>query len=99
MQRIPIRHINGIQKEPDFSGNFSIRDIHGLLAGKDMVQYLYRHDFFYVLALKNGGGNHDIDFTPYHVEDNSVFFVVAVRSLLTTDSAHYQTFSPQNLLP
>jgi len=75
MEKIPIRHINAIQKEPDFSENFSIRDIHGLLAGKDMVQELHRHDFFYILALKKGTGNHEIDFTPYTVCDNSVFFM------------------------
>jgi len=75
MEKIPVRHIDTAQKEPDFSGGFSIRDIHGLLAGKDMAQELHRHNFFYILALKKGSGNHDIDFTPYTVCDNSVFFM------------------------
>lgn len=75
MERIPIRHMNATQKEPDLSENFSIRDIPGLLAGKDMVQELHRHDFFYILALKNATGDHEIDFTPYTVGDNSVFFM------------------------
>src|SRR5882724_854766 len=75
MEKIPIRHINAAQKEPDFSENFSIREIHGLLAGKDMTQELHRHDFFYILALKKGAGNHDIDFTAYTICDNSVFFM------------------------
>lgn len=75
MDKIPIRHINAIYKEPDFSKSFSIRNIDGLLAGRDMVQELHRHDFFYVLALKKGSGDHEIDFTPYTIGDNSVFFM------------------------
>jgi AraC family transcriptional activator of pobA len=75
MERIPVRHINASQKEPDLSENFSIRDVKGLLAGKDMVQELHRHDFFYMLALENAIGNHVIDFTPYSIGDHSVFFM------------------------
>ncbi|WP_295790743.1 helix-turn-helix domain-containing protein [Mucilaginibacter sp.] len=75
MDKIPVRHISTFQKEPDISERFSIRDLHDLLAGKDMVQELHRHDFFYVLALKKGAGSHDIDFISYTVGDNSVFFM------------------------
>lgn len=75
MEKIPVRHISTFQKEPDFSESFSIRDLDDLLAGKDMIQELHRHDFFYILALKEGAGSHDIDFIPYTVGDNSVFFM------------------------
>jgi len=75
MKRIPVRRISATQNEPDLSENFSIRDIDSLLAGKDMVQELHRHDFFLLLALQKGTGNHDIDFTPYAVGDNAVFFM------------------------
>jgi hypothetical protein len=75
MKNIPIRHIKATQKEPNLSGSFSIRDVRDLLAGKDMVQELHRHDFFYVLALKKGAGKHEIDFTSYEVNDNSVFLM------------------------
>ncbi|MFM9840942.1 MAG: helix-turn-helix domain-containing protein [Cyclobacteriaceae bacterium] len=75
MKPIPIRHINTTQKEPSLSGSFSIRDVEDLLAGKDMVQELHRHDFFYILALKKGRGSHEIDFTSYKVGDHSVFFI------------------------
>ncbi|MEO8166769.1 MAG: AraC family transcriptional regulator [bacterium] len=61
--------------EPDLSGNFNIRNIGDVLAGKDMVQELHRHDFFFILALKKGKGNHEIDFTPYEVHDHSVFLM------------------------
>ncbi|MDB5263986.1 MAG: helix-turn-helix protein, partial [Adhaeribacter sp.] len=75
MEKIPVRHLIAPPKEPDLSGNFSIRDIRSLLAGEDLVQELHRHDFFYLLALKEGAGVHDIDFNPYVVCENSVFFM------------------------
>lgn len=75
METIPIRHINETRKEPDLYGNLSIRDISDVLAGKDMLQELHRHDFFYVLILKKGIGHHEIDFTAYPVCDHSVFFM------------------------
>jgi len=75
MKNIPIRYINSTQKEPVFLESFSIRNIRDLLAGKDMVQELHRHDFFYILALKKGSGKHEIDFISYEVRDHSVFFL------------------------
>jgi len=75
MKSIPIRKIRAAQKEPVFAESFSIRDVRELLAGKDMVQELHRHDFFYVLALKKGAGSHEIDLVPYEVCDHSVFFM------------------------
>jgi AraC family transcriptional regulator, transcriptional activator of pobA len=75
MDRIPIRNFNTTRKEPDFFENFSIRDLHGLLAGKDMVQELHRHDFFYILVLKKGAGYHEIDFARYEVCNHAVFFM------------------------
>lgn len=75
MEAIPIRHINETRKEPDLYGNLSIRDISDVLAGKDMLQELHRHDFFYILILKKGIGHHEIDFTAYPVCDHSVFFM------------------------
>jgi AraC-like DNA-binding protein len=71
---IPVRKINTAQKEPDFQ-SFSIRKVPDLLSGKDMVQELHRHDFFYVLALEKGKGGHEIDFTPHKISDHSVFFM------------------------
>src|SRR6218665_2910353 len=75
MKNIPVRHIKPVQGEPAFSGSFNIRDVRDLLGGKDMVQELHRHDFFYVLVLKKGEGKHSIDFTSYEVSDGTVFFM------------------------
>ncbi|WP_343306927.1 AraC family transcriptional regulator [Chitinophaga niabensis] len=65
MKQIPIRHI----KAAGSTESFSIREI------GDMVQELHRHDFFYLLVLKKGKGTHAIDFIPYEVSDNTVFFM------------------------
>ena len=62
-------------KEPLLAGNFSIRQLDGVLDGKDMVQELHRHDFFYILALKKGNGSHKIDFEKYKVSDASIFIM------------------------
>src|SRR5690349_18989798 len=71
MKEISIRQI----KEPDFSEGFSIRNIGTLLSEKDLVQELHRHNFFFVLFLEKGKGEHSIDFTNYPVDDYSVFFM------------------------
>lgn len=71
MKKIPVRQI----KEPDFSDSFIIKDIKSLLSGKNMVQELHRHNFFFVLALKKGAGEHIIDFISYPVNDYSIFFM------------------------
>lgn len=74
MKNIPIRHIDS-SRQKQHAGSFNIRDVREMLVGKDMVQELHRHAFFYLLALKKGSGIHTIDFTPYDVYDNSVFFI------------------------
>ena len=75
MGDIPVRHITTPQKEPNLSESFSIRDVRNLLGGRDMVQEIHRHDFFYILALRKGIGQHEIDFTPYPVRDHTIFMM------------------------
>jgi AraC-like DNA-binding protein len=72
---IPIRSIHASSREPVFSDTFIIRDVRKLMGGKDMVQELHRHDFFFILALQKGKGNHTIDFTSYRVANHSVIFM------------------------
>lgn len=75
MEKIPVRHIKPTHKEPELSGSFIIKDVRDLLSGKDMFEALHRHDYFFILAIKKGRGNHEIDFTHHEVCDNSVFFM------------------------
>jgi AraC family transcriptional activator of pobA len=75
MKKIPIRHLAKVEDEPVSAGRFKIRDINDLLGGKDLVQELHRHDFYFILALEKGRGTHEIDFTEYNVSDNSIFIL------------------------
>lgn len=75
MENIPIRHIKTSPREPNISEDFSIRDIGDMLAGNDMTQGLHRHDFFFIMVLKKGSGNHEIDFNSYKVHDDTIFFM------------------------
>lgn len=75
MKTIPLRFINTNPKALNDSENFSIREIHKLMAGKDLVQDTHRHDFFFILALMKGKGEHTIDFTPCKIKNYSVFFM------------------------
>lgn len=75
MENIPIRHIQAIPNEPNLSGSFSIREIQELLEGKDIIQELHRHDFYYILVLEKGSGSHEIDFKSYEIFDQSIFLM------------------------
>lgn len=75
MKTIPIREIKAPQNESKASESFSIRNVQNMLSGKDMVQGLHRHDFFYILTLKKGKGSHSIDFNTYNVVDHSIFIM------------------------
>ncbi len=74
MKNIPVRHITN-QNEPVITGRFKIRTVAEILQGKDLAQDLHRHDFFFIIALQNGEGNHEIDFTAYEVQNNSIFML------------------------
>ncbi len=75
MKTIPLRFINTNPKALNTFENFSIRDVDELMSGKDLIQEIHRHDFFFILALRNGKGEHTIDFVPYKITNNSVFFM------------------------
>ncbi|MBN8675595.1 MAG: helix-turn-helix domain-containing protein [Chitinophagales bacterium] len=75
MKKIPTRKITATTKEPAIAAAFSIRKLSDLLDGKDMLQELHRHDFFYLLALEKGAGVHEIDFTSFTVCNHSLFFM------------------------
>nr|WP_295866304.1 helix-turn-helix transcriptional regulator [uncultured Chitinophaga sp.] len=70
MKSIPVRNIR--RGHPR---DFGIQDLAEMMAGKGMVQELHRHDFFYVLALEKGAGEHEIDFVPYVVGNHAVYFL------------------------
>ncbi len=71
MQEIPVRHIH----EPQLTSSFKIVKLDNLLSEKDMVQGLHRHDFYFGLFLKEGKGEHIIDFNSFPVSDYTMFFM------------------------
>ncbi|MCC6413921.1 MAG: AraC family transcriptional regulator [Saprospiraceae bacterium] len=75
MKKIPIRQLNSPQQELPSPERFTIRRVEDILGENDLIHDLHRHDFYFILALKKGKGNHEIDFTAYNVLDNSVFFL------------------------
>jgi len=75
MKKIPIRQISEAHKELPASERFTIRRVEDIMGGNDLAPELHRHDFFFILSLEYGKGHHEIDFTPYKVNDNSVFFL------------------------
>jgi AraC family transcriptional regulator, transcriptional activator of pobA len=103
MKNIPVRQINTTLKELDSSESFSIRDVHNLLAGKDMNHELHRHDYFFILALKKGAGIHEIDFTSYKVCDYSLFFLrpgqVHQLNLKAGSNGYLMEFNPNFYYP
>lgn len=75
MKKIPIRKLSSSQQELPSPVRFKIRRVEDIAGENDLVQDLHRHDFFFILALRNGKGNHEIDFIDYKLQDNAVFFL------------------------
>ncbi|WP_276484153.1 helix-turn-helix domain-containing protein [Paraflavitalea pollutisoli] len=106
MKPIPVRHITSAPKDPSPTGRFSIRTIEDLLNGSKLVHELHKHDFFFVLAVQQGSGTHEIDFTQYNIQDHSIFILrpgqahrleLAANStgfIVEFDNAFYQPRTP-----
>lgn len=75
MKPIPVRHIVSTQQESNSDGLFSMRDIQQVLNGKNLVHDLHKHDFFFILAVYEGTGIHEIDFVKYQVHDYCIFIL------------------------
>ena len=74
MKTIPVKRIASSSNQQN-GGQFSIRTIEQMLNGNDFVHDLHKHDFFFVLALQQGKGLHEIDFVPYSIHDHSIFIL------------------------
>lgn len=75
MKKIPIRQIRAAYPDVQTAERFTIRRLQDLVGETDLIHELHRHDFFFILALENGEGIHEIDFTSYQVLSNSIFFL------------------------
>jgi len=75
MKKIPIRQLAAAPHKEALTGQFKIRPVEEFAGDTDLAHDLHRHDFFLILAIQHGEGIHEIDFTPYKVQDHSVFFL------------------------
>lgn len=75
MKPIPVRQIGTAQTLHSNEGRFRVRDLQQVLNGHNLVHDLHRHDFYFVLAVQQGSGMHEIDFIQYPVQNNTVFIL------------------------
>ena len=72
---IPVRKLNKGHQPVSEAERFKIRRIEDIIQGSDLYHDLHRHDFYFILSVDSGTGNHEIDFVNYEVVDNSVFLL------------------------
>ncbi|MCD9017098.1 AraC family transcriptional regulator [Parachryseolinea silvisoli] len=75
MKKIPVRAIGSPGSASKATADFRIRDLRAITLGKERVEDFHRHDFYYILVLEKGKGNHEIDFESYPVTHHVVFLV------------------------
>jgi AraC family transcriptional activator of pobA len=75
MKKIPVRAIGSPGSAPKAAVDFRIRDLREVTQGKERVEDFHRHDFYYILVLEKGKGNHEIDFVSYPVAHHTVFLI------------------------
>ncbi len=74
MKEIPVR-TKKKGKESTFQDVFGIKNHQKLANDKPLMHLLHRHDFYFILMLSKGSGQHQIDFVSYPVKNYSVFFI------------------------
>lgn len=107
MKTIPVRQIAQTHQVLEL-GRFSIRELSAVLKGKDLVHDLHRHDFYFILAVQDGQGVHEIDFVKHEVQSSTVFILrpgqvhylqLTAKSqgyLLEFDTSFYKAHSPDS---
>lgn len=73
MKSIPVRQISDRIKGTPVK--FSIRSLEVILDGKSLQDELHRHDYFFILLIKCGSGEHMIDFINHRIKDHSLFIL------------------------
>lgn len=69
MENLPIRSLDKALKK------FEIEILKSVKAGEGIHVEAHRHDYYHILYVKKGFGEHWIDFKKYEIIPNSIFFV------------------------
>jgi AraC-like DNA-binding protein len=97
MEKIPIRNITVIPDDLNNSEKFRIRTVQELQKEQKLIQDTHRHDYYFILALIKGWGQHTIDFISYDITNHSIFFMrpgqVHQLSLKTGSTGYLMQFS------
>jgi len=72
MQSIPVRQIEAAI-QPGSPERFTIRALEEVFKCEHPAADRHRHNFYYLLAVERGRGEHEIDFVSYPVSDGAVF--------------------------
>lgn len=62
-------------KHDESLGNISVKNLAMSLFENDLIENYHRHDFYFLLIVEKGSGEHQIDFVTYDVGDCCVFFL------------------------
>lgn len=73
-EELPIRTFDNSVDEKILS-NFSIDKVTPEREGENVIVEAHRHDYYHIMFIKDGYGEHSIDFKTYPVKPNSIFFV------------------------
>ncbi|RRB12745.1 AraC family transcriptional regulator [Larkinella knui] len=75
MKTIPVRHLADTHQGQTSAGRFSMRNLADVLNDKALVHDLHKHDFYFILAVEQGQGIHEIDFIRYDIHNYAVFIL------------------------
>ncbi|MEM7106819.1 MAG: helix-turn-helix transcriptional regulator [Bacteroidota bacterium] len=75
MNSIPVRSIKQLNEQGDHAAQVLIHDLAELCLNGPIDQSIHRHDFFFLLILKEGSGRHTIDFISYKVENRCLYLM------------------------
>ncbi|WP_163517003.1 AraC family transcriptional regulator [Gelidibacter japonicus] len=75
MEKIPVRCIKDEKSKSNPIDGFKIYDLEKLLDGKIMHQKTHRYNFYFLLFIESGNGEHSIDFNTHTISKYSVFFL------------------------
>ncbi|WP_316811679.1 helix-turn-helix transcriptional regulator [Pedobacter heparinus] len=75
IKKIPVRTLAGLKLPSISEERFKIRRVEDIIGPVGLVHDLHRHDFYFILAIRSGRGEHEIDFEFFSVKEFNLFFL------------------------